>query len=315
MAISYGFFNSKNGDRKYNAEDIGRYFDKLITSGVYPVPSTNLQVTAAGGMKVNVAIGRAMLDCHWMDNDSAYPLTLAPSDVVLNRIDAIVMRLDLNENIRDIDIIIKKGVNATNPVAPTMTRNDYVKEYCLAHITVNKLTESITQSMIRDTRADTTICGWVTGLITQVDTTTLFLQWEDAYNKYFNQAKSVFETWFTEKTTFYDNWINGKQTEFENWFKTLTEELGIITYIKTYQSNYNATTEMKEIPVNIPAFDIEYDYLQVFIGGVMFVQDVEYQISGTGSSTKIILTNTIKGENDITFIVLKSEIGTKKLLA
>lgn len=110
MAVTGGFFNSKNGDRKYNAEQISRYFDKIITSGVFPNPSTNLQVVEAGGMNVQVMPGRGMMDCHWINNDSNLQLALEPSDVVLNRIDAIIMKLDLTEEVRSVSIEIKKAL-------------------------------------------------------------------------------------------------------------------------------------------------------------------------------------------------------------
>ena len=35
MALTYGFYNSLNGDRKYNAMDISRLFDGLIKDGVF----------------------------------------------------------------------------------------------------------------------------------------------------------------------------------------------------------------------------------------------------------------------------------------
>ena len=57
MAVTYGFFDSINGDRTYNADDIGNYFLKLISNGVFATPSTSLQVQATTGMTVNVAAG------------------------------------------------------------------------------------------------------------------------------------------------------------------------------------------------------------------------------------------------------------------
>ena len=44
------FFNSVSGDRKYKAEDWASYFASFIGNGVFPVPSTGLQVVAGNGM-------------------------------------------------------------------------------------------------------------------------------------------------------------------------------------------------------------------------------------------------------------------------
>ena len=80
-----------------------------------------------------------------------------------------------------------------------MERTEKVEEYCLAQIYVPKIkddgTQEIIQANITDTRADTEVCGWVTSLIDQVDTHTLFLQWQDAYQRYYDESTAEFETW------------------------------------------------------------------------------------------------------------------------
>lgn len=266
MAITCGFFNSKNGDRKYNAEQMGRFFDKLITSGVFPNPSTQLQVVAKAGMTINVLPGRAMLDCHWLNNDSNLSLTLAAADVVLNRIDAVVMKLDLTDNARTITIEVKKGANASNPVAPSMTRNDYVKEYALAYIRVNKLVTSITQAQITDCRADTSVCGWVTSLIEQVDTSTLFKQWQTAYEKFYNDSNST----------------------FDEWFQHIRDTISTAGTIKVFRHSQTATTQdQKVFSIGIAQYNNELDVLNVFINGFKLIKDVDYTSSNNSQITLI----------------------------
>lgn len=199
MAITSGFFNSINGDRKYNARQIGRYLGSLVSSGVFPNPSTNLQVLAGEGMAIQVSPGKAFIDCHWLENDSAYTIILDDADMVLDRIDAAVMRLDENDDARSVDIAVKKGEPSSDPQPPRMVREDKVQEYCLATIRVRKMkddgTQEIAQADIADTRADTEACGWVTGLIDQVDTHTLFLQWQDAYGRFYADSEAEFNAW------------------------------------------------------------------------------------------------------------------------
>ncbi|MGD7407461.1 hypothetical protein ACQCP7_25580, partial [Ralstonia pseudosolanacearum] len=60
MAITYGFFNSLNHDRRYDAGQISEYFDGLISDGVYESIGEALQVQAATGMNVNIQTGRAI---------------------------------------------------------------------------------------------------------------------------------------------------------------------------------------------------------------------------------------------------------------
>ena len=88
-----------------------------------------------------------------------------------------------------------------------MTRTDVRKEYMLAKVRVAKLSSTITQASITDTRADTAVCGWVTGLIKQVDTAALFAQWQAAYEAayaefgdYLTAQQAAWETFFSSVT-------------------------------------------------------------------------------------------------------------------
>lgn len=272
MAVRSGYFNSVGGDRKYNADDMSMYFDKLISSGVYPNPSTNLQVVAATGMTVNVSPGRGIINCRWVNNDAAYPLEISQADAVLDRVDAVIMKLDLSENVRDIHFEVKKGTAASNPQPPEMTRDEYVQEYCLATVRVEKLAESVSQINITDTRANTNVCGWVTGLIQQVDTSSLFLQWQSAYEK---------------------------------WFSDMQELINTVIPIQQHTSRYTATQENEtSIPININDFIPGVDILNVYISGLRVAKDAEYSIAPSGDS--ITLTQGVDKGTIIDFEVIRS---------
>lgn len=204
MAITYGFFNSVNGDRKYSAEQIGRYLQGIVSSGVYAESSTSLQVLANDGMNVEVQPGRAMLHYHYMENDAPLVLTLSAGGA-LDRIDAIVARMDITRRL--CEIVVKQGAEASTPAAPAMSRTDTVKEYMLARVRIPRLTSAITQANITDTRADKTVCGWVTGIIDQVDTSTLFEQWEAAYDAAIAEMGAALEA---------------QQQTFVEWYEALT---------------------------------------------------------------------------------------------
>ena len=180
MAIKYGFFNSVDGDRKYNADDIGRYLHGIVSSGVYADTSSSLQVLARDAMTTTLQPGRAMLDYHYAENDAPMVLSHSAADTQ-DRYDAIVLRLDVSN--RKIVVAINKGTPAASPTVPTVTRSDTTKEYMLAHVRIRAHATAITQEDITDTRPDNSVCGWVHGLIQQVDTSTLHKQYEDAYAK------------------------------------------------------------------------------------------------------------------------------------
>ena len=294
MAVTSGFFNSVSGDRKYNAEQINEFFGGLISSGVLPNPSTNLQVVAKSGMTVQVKAGKGYIDSHWVKNDNALDLTIDTADSILNRIDAIVMKLDENTSARIITIEVKKGTAASSPTAPVMTRTARVKEYCLATVYVGKAVTSISQSNITDTRANTDVCGWVTALITQVDTSTLFTQWQTAYEEQMQAMQT---------------WQNTQQANFESWLSALTGKLQVNTYIQQYRSIVSTETKVSEITIGISEYDPTTDILFANINGIVLVEEQDYTISGTGKSTKIVLNNAIDGDNVIEFRILKSKIG------
>ena len=60
MALSCGFYNSLDHDRKYNAEQFGSIFDGVIHDGVYMNIGGTMMVKATGAdMTVNIQTGRA----------------------------------------------------------------------------------------------------------------------------------------------------------------------------------------------------------------------------------------------------------------
>lgn len=205
MTVKSGFFNSVNNDRLYNAADMNMPYKKLISNGVIPDSSDALQVVASSGLTVNVKAGSGLFGDGWSVNDAAVSLTLDAAHSTLDRIDLIVMRRDDNENVRDTNLFIKKGTPASIPAAPTVERSTYIKEYALAEIHLSHGVTAITQSMIVDTRADTTRCGWATGLITQVDTSTLFAQWQAAYEEQFAENTDAFNTWWASVRSILEN--------------------------------------------------------------------------------------------------------------
>ena len=301
MAITSGFFDSINGDRRYNAEQMSNYFDGLISNGIYENIGQRFVVTARtdGFLGVNVGTGRAIINCHWIKNDATVSLTLDPSDIQYPRIDAIVLRLDKTESGRNIDIGVKTGDPSPTPSAPSLTRNQNIYELMLAAVTVGKNAGTISQGNISDRRSSS-LCGWVTGVIKQVDTSDLFLQWQTAYEQQFDA---------------FDDYMEVKKREFEAWFTSLTKTLNVDMQLIKYQRTVYTNGITQIVSVGIPEYDSENDILFAFIGGVLLVEDDEYTITGTGENAWIVLNQEIIGENTVTFIVLKNVIGKSVMTA
>lgn len=287
MAITSGFFNSLNGDRTYNADDMSNYFEGIVSDGVYESVGDRLVVTAAEGMAVNVGTGRALIDCKWIRNDATYQIQISAADVQLKRIDAVVIKLDITSRTMSIDVV--KGTPSTNWVQPVVTNTSTAKYLILATVKIGAGVTSINSSNIVDMRGSAR-CPWVTGVIKQVDTSDLFLQYQTAYK----QMKVQMELWQAQQ-----------QSQFETWFNGLTESLHVDTTLKKYQYTYRNQTGTTTIPL-IEQYE-DGDILLVHIGGVLFIEGNEYSIDT--NAQQIVLVNDIKANNLVTQILIKSEIG------
>lgn len=185
MAWEYGFFNSVNGDRTYNAQQMSSIFEGLITDGVYESVGNKMAVQPNSGMTLQIASGRGWFAKHWVNNSTDYLFTLEAADVTLNRYAAICIKVDETDNVRSAEPYVKYSDYATSPVKPVMTRSETIKEYCLAYVYIKAGATAITAADIEDTRGNNELCGWVTGLIEQLSTTTLFSQWEAIFTDWF----------------------------------------------------------------------------------------------------------------------------------
>lgn len=186
-----GFFNSVNGDRLYNADQMSAIFNGLITDGVYMSVGDRLAVQPNSGMTIQIGSGRGWFAQRWVDNTTPHLLTLEAADVTLNRWAAICIKVDTTDAERKAEPYIKYSEYATAPVKPVMTRTDAVNEYCLAYVYLRAGATAVRNTDIEDTRADANLCGWVTGLIEQLDSTTLWTQWTETFNDWFNGLQDM----------------------------------------------------------------------------------------------------------------------------
>lgn len=297
-------YDSETGeyDRVYNSEDVTEYLSLIVGGGVFPNPSTNLQVLASGtGMTVNVQAGSGWFaDGHKIVNTAIKPLEHDASDVLNNRIDRVVFYADYVN--REVGIDIVKGTEALEPAAPALQRDADRYEYSLATVRINAGVTMITQSMITDTRADSSVCGWVAGLIQQVDTETLFNQWQTAYEEYYEEAQTEFESW---ETTQKDN--------FEEWLHDLTDELNVDTYVQNYEksASYTSASTSKVITLDWGGYVYEAsDIINVYINGLLATAGTDYTLDTSGANPTVTFSFTGSSLTDVCRVqVIKSVIG------
>ena len=292
MAISYGFFNSINQDRTYNADQMSEYFDGLVSNGVYESVGSAMQVTAGEGLAVNVQSGRAIIDCKWIKNDAAQAITLTTAHVLLPRYTAIVIRLDRAS--RSISIVAKDGTPASNPEKPSMTDDGQITELCLAYVYVGANASTITQANITDMRSSD-LCGWVTGVVQQVDTSQLFAQYQAAFEQNYAQQLA---------------WQQNIQTQFDAWFAALTQQLSVNTFIKKFALR-TVLSSGSETPISVIIENYAYsegDIIEVYINGLYASEGVDYTLTMSGS-TPVITPVATEAGTVVNINVYKSRIG------
>ena len=251
------FFNSVSGDR---AEEWAEYFASFIGNGVFPVPSTSLQVVAGSGMAVAVKTGKAWINGYFYYNTSDLPVTLATADGVLNRIDRIVVRWDLTE--RKISVAVKSSTPATSPVAPALQRDADAYELCLADVLVGAGVTAISQANITDRRLDGSLCGVVAGVVDQIDTDAFNAQLEAWFADYkemsvdeFNDLVSYMESLellgdqqYAALEAYMNDFKADAENDFNAWFATLQNVLDEDTagHLLNLIQNNTARIEMLE---------------------------------------------------------------------
>jgi len=195
MAENSGFFRSVNGDRKYSVSFLAKWAGCFVSNGVY---NGELAVTASENMQVVVPAGRAWLgpngERYKYENDSDKALPIANADGVLARKDTVVLRWDVNE--RSITAQVLTGEFSSNPVAPAISRTAEQYDLKLAEIYIAPGATAITQAVITDTRLDSAVCGIVTSIVTQVDTSTLYNQIQSDLAQFRAKNQAEFTTWF-----------------------------------------------------------------------------------------------------------------------
>lgn len=209
--IGYDAENMPVFDRAEEASFFAKYFSQFISNGVFPNPSTNMQVLATEGMNIKVDIGVCYINGYmgWVEPEEIFEIE--ESDLQA-RIDRIVARLDFTD--RSIKIYVKKGTPLGNPVAPELQRDYDIYEIGLADIRVNANVIEITQRNITDLRLNTELCGVVANQLQYIDTTTIF-------NQYMDWLKRIMQEGETKLIEAEKNF----EKNFTTWFETIQNVL------------------------------------------------------------------------------------------
>lgn len=227
MAVTSGFYNSLNGDRRYSAEQMSALFDGLITDGVFASVGTAFEVKAGSGDIINIGIGRSWFNSTWLYNDAVLPVSVPGSELLQDRIDAVVIEVNHDNSVRDGDIKVVKGTPSDSPERPTLTKNDKCNQYPLAYVERKAGVVGIKQSDITN-MIGTSECPYVTGIIQVQNIDKNVAQWEAQWLDWktkWEQWEILWDEWYgrttTELNTDTEEWFAAKKAEFTQWFYSL----------------------------------------------------------------------------------------------
>ena len=189
MAVTYGFYNSLNKDRVYNAEQMSSIFNGIITDGVFASIGGSLMPIAGTGMQVVVKTGKCWFNSTWTLNDALLPLDIPAADVSLTRIDAVVVEINSAVSTRANTIKVIKGTPSANLAKPALANTETLHQYALGYITVGAGVTSITADKI-EVNVGKTTCPFITSVLQQTDITALFNQWDAEFSAWFANIQS-----------------------------------------------------------------------------------------------------------------------------
>lgn len=224
MSVSSGFFNSLNGDRKYNAAQMSAIFDGLIIDGVFASIGTAFAVKAAGGLTVNVGIGKAWFDHTWTVNDSILPMTAPEAEVLLDRIDAVVLEVNGMESVRENTIKFVKGNPSSAPSRPTLTNEGNVHQYPLCYIYRKYGTAVINQADITP-MVGTESTPFVTGILQTISLDELLGKWQDELDRFTDARSQEVDDWIAQEESDFTAWIASEQADFLAWYNQMKDQL------------------------------------------------------------------------------------------
>lgn len=242
MGVTSGFFNSLNGDRKYDAIQVSSMFDGLIIDGVFASIGTAFVVKADQGLNITAGIGKAWFNKSWLLNDSILPMTMPASEVLLDRIDAVILDFDGTESVRENNIQILQGTPSSNPVRPTLAQERLHEQRALCYIYRAAGSDKIVQADITNMvgKAET---PFVISNLQTISLDELLGRWEDELDRFMASEKADVEAFIDDENEEFkalfeqvkadlladkaiiDQWIATEQTDFLAWYASMRDQL------------------------------------------------------------------------------------------
>lgn len=238
MSLTGGFFNSKDHDRRYNAETISRLFDGIIEDGVYETYGDKFIVHQASGMDVTIGSGRAWFDHCWIHNDTKYRISIDSSEVVLDRLDTIVIDVDHSTSVRAVSFKVVRGMPASSPVAAELVNEEDHKQHPICRILVKAGATEITDANITNL-VGTSECPFVIGVLKVLKADELLARWASDYSQWKAANDNDFKKWQASEEAAFMEWLFDLTGSIDPESDVATQ---IITELNNIKMRYKAVT-------------------------------------------------------------------------
>jgi len=250
VAERYLFFNSIDVDRRrYGAQDFADYFGSVLSTGVlHTDEEPGLMVSVEQGtMNTVIQPGKSIMKGHLYENTTPLTLTHSIPEATTDRIDRIVLRLDLRQSERNIMLHVKEGDNSTNPTPPALQRDELIYEISLAQIYVHRGTSTLQPVDLVDERLDEELCGLVSSLISipsdQLQT------WILAKIDDLNIEADEFEEFLNDLMQRYQDRLAQWEQDWQDWFNDQQSESFILQNEKGQPGGVPELDENGEVPI------------------------------------------------------------------
>lgn len=302
MAFTFGFYNSVNHDRRYDAVQVGQIFDGIIKDGVYETYKKAMMVKASStDNQVIVQPGRAWFNHTWSYNDADLPMSMPGPETFNQRIDAVVLDINSANSVRVNSIQVVRGTPAPNyPTRPTLIHTTEHNQYPLCYITRYGGVNTIYQRDITNA-VGTSECPFVIGVIEGLSVDEFLAQWTDEYNEWLRVKKVTLDQWMRAREQELNRWMSTHEELFLNWMNT--QEQAFFEWMENEKTSYAAFLEHNET-----AWRNWFDHVQTELDGdvaghlqqqidaiswIYFIDGVVY-LPNTGASFhdgKVVLLN------------------------
>lgn len=226
MALTCGFFNSINKDRLYDAIQFGQIFDGIIADGVYATYLKGMVVIASDNPnEVIIQPGRAWFNHTWSYNDANLPFEAPEPEVLLDRIDTLVLDVNLEQAERNNTYIWVQGTpSSQNPQPPALIRSVTHNQYPLCDVYRKAGTTMIYTKDITN-RIGTSDTPFATGVLEGIDLDMWINQWDNEFHTWEIDTKAEFDAWELNSKNSFETWMISQQQVYTAWFDSIKDQM------------------------------------------------------------------------------------------